>query len=311
MVDAVLVAKTVGGLAFAGGLLLLIYMAISYMVGAIIKYQGSRSDAGSMWYKFPKWLFPNKKIHDWVGYPATFSVAENQMVTTAEFIKELSNVTPEDCMLGCAGEKDCVGFIQQRTATGNNCTLVSFMDGLTPSTSNSIYIVDGLTEIDKYEKYDFKVPPVPVAIPISSIVVPTLSNLATVTTTTVHPFTTGQVIKIAGNPTVNGSNAVTVLDSSRFTFPYATPVDISSVGGTATLVVSSLPPWSHGTDTAAESNCISYGECTGFSFNPVGGANNYTPYTVELEPDKFVASTTSNTYVLTASTFTKSNLEYY
>jgi hypothetical protein len=311
MVDAVLVAKTVGGLALAGGILLLIYMAISYMVGAIIKYQGSRSDAGSMWYKFPKWLFPNKKIHDWVGYPATFSVAENQTVTTSEFIKELSNVTPEDCMLACAGEEDCVGLIQERTATGNNCTLVSFMDGLTPSTSNSIYIVDGLTELVKYTKYDLKVPAAPAAIPITSIVVPTLSNLATVTTTTVHPFTTGQVIKVAGNPTVNGSNAVTVLDSSRFTFPYVTPTDISSVGGTATLVMSSLPPWSHATDTAAQANCISQEDCTGFVFNPVGGADNYIPFTVELDPTKFIVSTTSNTYVLGASTFTKSNLEYY
>jgi uncharacterized protein YaiE (UPF0345 family) len=264
-----------------------------------------------MWYRFPKWLFPHDKIHDWVGYPATFSVAENQMVTTATFMKEFSNVTPAECMLACAGTTNCVGFIQQRKATGNNCTLVSFMDGLVPSTSNSIYIVDGLTDILKYEKYDLKVPAEPAAIPITSIVVPTLSNLATVTTTTVHPFTSGQVIKIAGNPAVNGSNAVTVLDSSRFTFPYATPVDISSVGGTATLVMSSLSPWSHATDTAAESNCISHGECTGFSFNPVGGANNYTPYTVDLEPDKFVASTTSNTYVLAASTFTKSSLEYY
>ena len=311
MVDSVLVAKTVGGLALAGGLLLLIYMAISYMVGAIIKYQGSRSDAGSMWYKFPTWLFPNKKIHDWVGYPAKFSVAENQTVTTSTPITELSNVTPADCMLECAGEKDCVGFIQHRTATGNNCTLVSFMDGLTPSTSNSVYVVDGLTDLVKYDKYDLKVPPVPAAIPITSIVVPTLSNLATVTTTTVHPFTTGQVIKVAGNPTVNGSNAVTVLDSSRFTFPYATPTDISSVGGTATLVMSSLPPWSHATDTAAQANCISQEDCTGFAFNPVGGADNYTPFTVKLDPTNFVVSPTSNTYVIGDSTFTPSKIEYY
>jgi hypothetical protein len=135
--------------------------------------------------------------------------------------------------------------------------------------------------------------------------------LATVTTTTVHPFTTGQVINVAGNPVVNGSNAVTVLDSSRFTFPYVTPTDISSVGGTATLVMSSLAPWSHATDMAAQANCISHDECTGFVFNPIGGANNYTPFTVKLDPTNFVVSPTSNTYVLAASTFTKSNLEYY
>lgn len=307
MVDSIFIAKTIGGLAITGGLLLLIYIAISYLVGVIIKFQSSRSDTASMWYRFPKWLFPNDKIHDWVGYPATFSVAENQTVTTATSLKGLSNVTPADCMLECAGETDCVGFIQQRTATGNNCTLVSFMDGMAPSTSNSVYIVDGLTDILKYDKYDLKVPAVPADIPISSIVVPTLSNLATVTTTIAHPFTTGQTVNISSN----GSNVITVLDSSRFTFPYRTPVDINVVGGTATLVLSTLPPWSHSTELAAESNCISHMECKGFSFNPLGGTNNYTPYTVDLEPDKFVASETSNTYVLSPSTFTKSTIEYY
>lgn len=311
MPDPVFIAKTVAGVAIAGGLLLLIYMAISYIVGATIKYQSNKSDAGSMWYKFPSWLFPNKKIHDWVGYPATFSVAENQTVVTSELIKEMSNVTPGECMLECAGTKDCIGFIQQRTATGNNCSLMSFMDGTVPSTSNAIYIVDGLSDLVKYTKYDLKVPATPADIPITSIVVPTTSNLATVTTTTVHPYTTGQTIKIAGNLSVNGSNVVTVLDASRFTFPYSTPIDISSTGGTATLVTSSLGPWSYSNDLDAESNCISHEECTGFSFNPVGGANNYIPYTVKLEPDKFVASTTSNTYVIAPSTFTKSKIEYY
>jgi hypothetical protein len=263
-----------------------------------------------MWYKFPKWLFPNKKIHDWVGYPATFSMAVDQTVVAATFITQLSNTTPADCMLECAGDKECTGFMYQKTATGNNCTLVSFMDGLTPSTSNTVYVIDGRNDIIKYDTYDLKVPPIPADIPITTIVVPTLSNLATVTTTTVHPFTTGQTVKIAGNLTVNGSNVITVLDSSRFTFPYKTTTDITSAGGKATLVVSTLPQWSHTKEMDAKANCVSQADCTGFTFDPIGGANNYTPYTVDLDPTKFVAST-SNTYVLSASAFTKSTTEYY
>lgn len=136
-------------------------VGVSGAGAAYARYSASRSDPSSMWYVFPKWIQPNDQWHKWVGYPETFSNVSGYIATSYTTTKANSSMTgvtdPADCMLQCAGETDCVGFILNNKS--NTCTLYSSMDGLYPSpTSNVIYSVKGREPEKSYVQNVGKMP---------------------------------------------------------------------------------------------------------------------------------------------------------
>jgi len=135
---------------------------VSGSASAYIKYNASRRDPSSMWYVFPKWIQPNDKWHDWVGYPETFSNVSAYVPTSFTTTKANSAVKdvidPADCMLQCAGETDCIGFLLNNKS--NTCTLYSSMDGLFPAaSSNVVYAFDGKHPERAYVQNVGKMPP--------------------------------------------------------------------------------------------------------------------------------------------------------
>lgn len=144
-------------------LLIAVWLAgVSGAGAAYAKYSASRRDPTSMWYVFPKWIQPNDKWHDWVGYPETFSNVSAYVptsVTTTKANSSMKDVTdPAECMLQCAGETDCIGFILNNKS--NTCTLYSSMDGLFPAaTSNVVYAISGKEPERAYIQNVGKMPP--------------------------------------------------------------------------------------------------------------------------------------------------------
>ena len=158
-----------------------------------------------------------------------------------------------------------------------------------------MYYVDGQGPTKPYVATPGKLPGAPVPISISAISIPVATNVATFTTTT-HTFKTGNMVTITGAGAANGSNVVTVTDSTHFTIPYKVTSDFTgAAGGTATLVLTTIPPKTDVTSLAdCATACFSNVTCTGFSYAP----QQCLQYTTALTTDMLtLASATSNTYL--------------
>ena len=251
-----------------------------------------------MWYKFPKWVQPASFWKKTVGITTdTYSYTASSIAVSRTAITDgtQSNVTVADCILACeAAAPDCVGFLYNTSS--NTCYLSSLIDGIIPSdSSNVMYYVDGEGPTKQYTATPGKLPGAPVPISISAISIPTATNVATFTTTT-NTFKTGNMVTIAGAGAANGSNVITVTDSTHFTMPYNVTSDFTgAAGGTATLVLTTIPPKTDVTSLAdCATACFSNVSCTGFSYAP----QQCLQYTAALTTDMLtLASATSNTYL--------------
>lgn len=275
-----------------------LYIIVCLCVSLYARFISDRGDPSSMWYKFPKWVQPASFWKNTFGITAgTYSYTASSIAvsTTAVTDGKQSNVSVADCILACeAVDSDCVGFLYNKTS--NTCYLSSLIDGIIPSdSSNVMYYVDGEGPTKQYTETTGKLPAAPVPISISAISIPTATNVATFTTTT-HTFKTGNMVTIAGAGIANGSNLITVTDSTHFTFPYPVQSDYTgTAGGTATLVLTRIPPKTDVTSLAdCATACFSNVTCTGFSYAPL----QCLQYTTELTVDMLtLTSTTSNTYL--------------
>ena len=134
---------------------------VSGVGSAYAKYGADRTNATSMFYVFPKWIQPNKKWHDWVGYPENFSNIAGFVPTISTPIPQnskMKDVTDDtECMLSCAAESKCKGFLYSNFS--NTCTLYSSIGTLFPTeTSNVIYSVVGSETTSMYTKNTGKFP---------------------------------------------------------------------------------------------------------------------------------------------------------
>jgi hypothetical protein len=277
---------------------IIVYVIVCLCVSLYARFVSDRGDPSSMWYKFPKWIQPTKFWKKMVGVTTgTYSYTASSIAisTTAITDGTQSNVTVADCILACeAAAPDCVGF--QYNKSSNTCYLSSLIDGIIPSdSSNVMYYVDGEGPTKQYMETTGKLPAVPVPISISAISIPTATNVATFTTTT-HTFKTGNMVTIAGAGEGNGSNVITVTDSTHFTIPYKVTSDFTgAAGGTATLVLTTIPPKTDVTSLSdCATACFSNVTCTGFSYAP----QQCLQYTTALTTDMLtLVSATSNTYL--------------
>ena len=275
-----------------------VYLIVCLLVSLYARFVSDRGDPSSMWYKFPKWVQPASFWKKTVGVTAgTYSYTASSIAVSTTAITDgtQSNVTVADCILACeAAAPDCVGF--QFNTSSNTCYLSSLIDGIIPSdSSNVMYYVDGQGPTKQYTATNGKLPAAPVPISISAISIPTATNVATFTTTT-HTFKTGNMVTIVGAGAANGSNVITVTDSTHFTLPYKVTSDFTgAAGGTATLVLTTIPPKTDVTSLAdCASACFSNVTCTGFSYAP----QQCLQYTATLTTDMLtLVSATSNTYL--------------
>jgi hypothetical protein len=275
-----------------------VYLIVCLLVSLYARFVSDRGDPSSMWYKFPKWVQPASFWKKTVGVTTgTYSYTASSIAVSTTAITDgtQSNVTVADCILACeAAAPDCVGF--QFNTSSNTCYLSSLIDGIIPSdSSNVMYYVDGEGPTKQYMATAGKLPATPVPISISAISIPTATNVATFTTTT-HTFQTGNMVTIVGAGAANGSNLITVTDSTHFTMPYKVTSDFTgAAGGTATLVLTTIPPKTDVTSLAdCASACFSNVTCTGFSYAP----QQCLQYTTALTTDMLTLdSATSNTYL--------------
>jgi hypothetical protein len=281
-------------LGFAIGL----YVIVCLLVSLYARFVSDRGDPSSMWYNFPKWVQPASFWKNTVGIEkSTYSYTASSIAVSTTAITDgtQSNVSVADCILACeSAAPDCVGFLYNKSS--NTCYLSSLIDGIIPSdSSNVMYYVDGEGPTKQYIATAGKLPAVPVPISISAISIPTATNVATFTTTT-HTFKTGNMVTIAGAGVANGSNLITVTDSTHFTFPYPVTSDFTgTAGGTATLILTTIPPKTDVTSLAdCATECFSNVTCTGFSYAP----QQCLQYTTALTTDMLtLVSATSNTYI--------------
>ena len=301
-----LAMSIIGGIVFA----VFIYFLVCLGTTMYARFVSDRGSSSSMWYKFPKWVQTASIWKDTFDItPGTYSYTPNTIALSAAAIETISNVSSvDDCMLACEGaDDDCIGF--RYDPTSNTCYLASTLDGIMPVTnSNVMYYVDGGEPSKQYFVTAGKGPAAPVPISISSISIPTATNVATFTTTT-HTFITGNRVIIAGAAAANGSNIITVTDSTHFTIPYAVTSDVTAAaGGTATLVLSTIPPKTDVTSAeACGALCFSNTSCTGFTYGP----GSCTQYTTVLTTDMLTATTTANTYLPGAPVLTPYAGAYY
>lgn len=275
-----------------------LYVIVCLLVSLYARFVSDRGDPSSMWYKFPKWVQPASFWKKTVGITTgTYSYTASSIAvsTTAITNGTQSNVAVSDCILACeAAAPDCVGFLYNTSS--NTCYLSSLIDGIIPSdSSNVMYYVDGEGPTKQYTATAGKLPAAPVPISISAISIPTATNVATFTTTT-HTFKTGNMVTIAGAGAANGSNLITVTDSTHFTIPFPVTNDFTgAAGGTATLVLTTIPPKTDVTSLAdCATACFSNVTCTGFSYAP----QQCLQYTTALTTDMLTLdSATSNTYL--------------
>jgi len=292
--------QSVGNILMNIGVAVLIYAIVCVVVTLYIRFAADRSNSSSMWYNFPKWIQPANQWKKLAGISiGTYSYIPSSsavQIVAASGTSLMTNVASvNDCMLACEGAADadagCVGFLFDTVA--NTCSLASTLDTVIPSgASNVLYFSDSSPPMKQYFVTTGKIPAVPTAISISSVSIPTATNVATVTTTTAHEFTSGNYITITGY----GSNAVTVTDSTKFTFPFRTPVDISSASGTATLVLSRIAPDATLSYFDCAKACTSNTTCSGFTFDTASGCIQYTVTPFKKEMLTQVRST-SNTYI--------------
>lgn len=291
---------------------IVVYVIVCLCVSLYARFVSDRGDPSSMWYKFPKWVQPAKFWKNTVGVTAsTYSYTPSSIAVSMTAITNgtQSNVAVADCILACeSAAPDCVGFLYNKSS--NTCYLSSLIDGIIPSnSSNVMYYVDGEGPTKQYTETTGKLPAIPVPISISAISIPTATNVATFTTTT-HGFKTGNMVTIAGAGIANGSNLITVTDSTHFTFPYPVTTDFTgTAGGTATLVLTTIPPKTDVTSLAdCATECFSNVTCTGFSYAPL----QCLQYTTALTKDMLtLASTTSNTYIPGAPKLTAYTGSYF
>ena len=295
-----------------------VYLIVCLCVSLYARFISDRGDPSSMWYKFPKWVQPASFWKKTVGVEtSTYSYTASSIAisTTAITDGTKSNVAVADCILACeAAAPDCVGF--QYNKTSNTCYLSSLIDGIIPSdSSNVMYYVDGQGPTKQYIETSGKLPAAQ-QVTISAISIPTATNVATFTTTT-HGFKTGNLVTIAGAGAANGSNIITVTDSTHFTIPYKVTADFTSPSGianftspsgTATLVLTTIAPKTDVTSLAdCATACFSNVTCTGFSYAP----QQCLQYTTALTTDMLtLTSATSNTYLPGAPKLTAYNESY-
>lgn len=289
-----------------------LYVIVCLCVSLYARFVSDRGDPSSMWYKFPKWVQPASFWKKTVGITAgTYSYTASAIAvsTTAITNGTQSNVAVADCILACeAAAPDCVGFLYNTSS--NTCYLSSLIDGIIPSdSSNVMYYVDGEGPTKQYTATAGKVP-LPSLSQISAISIPTATNVATFTTTVGHFFKTGNMVTIAGAGAANGSNIITVTDSTHFTMPYNVTADFTgAAGGTATLVLTTIPPKTDVTSLAdCATACFSNVTCTGFSYAP----QQCLQYTTALTTDMLTGdSPTSNTYLPGAPKLTPYTESYF
>lgn len=317
-----LAMSIIGGIVFA----VFIYFLVCLGTTMYARFVSDRGISSSIWYKFPKWVQPAsfwKNTFDIT--PGKYSYTPNTIALSEAAIETMSNVSSvDDCMLACEGsDKDCIGF--RYVPTSNTCYLASTLDGIMPDTnSNVMYYVDGGEPSKQYFVTAGK-GPAPQTVTISAISIPTATNVATFTTTT-HTFKTGNLVTIAGAGAANGSNIITVTDSTHFTIPYKVTADYTSpsgttvtaggtvnfidpIRGTATLVLTTIPPNADVTSPeACGTLCFSNTSCTGFTYGPGIGCNQYTTI---LTTDMLTATVTANTYLPGAPVLTPYAGAYY
>jgi len=288
-----------------------VYIIICLCVSLYARFVSDRGDPSSMWYKFPKWVQPASFWKKTFGLErSTYSYTPSSIAVSTTAITDgtMSNAAVADCILACeAAAPDCVGFLYNKSS--NTCYLSSLIDGIIPSdSSNVMYYVDGAGPTKQYIQTPGKLPEAPVPISISSISIPTATNVATFTTTT-HTFSTGNRVIIAGAGAANGSNLITVTDSTHFTMPYKVTTDFTgAAGGTATLVLTTIPPRTDVTSMAdCAKACFSNVTCTGFSYAPQQCLQYTTALTTEMLT---LASATSNTYLPGAPILTSYTTSY-
>ena len=289
-----------------------VYVIVCLLVSLYARFVSDRGDPSSMWYKFPKWVQPASFWKKTAGIETSsysYTASSIAVSTTAITDGTQSNVTVADCILACeAAAPDCVGF--QFNTTSNTCYLSSLIDGIIPSdSSNVMYYIDGEGPTKQYTATPGKLPATPVPISISSISIPTATNVATFTTTT-HTFQTGNMVTIVGAGIANGSNLITATDSTHFTMPYNVTADFTgAAGGTATLVLTTIRPKTDVTSLAdCATACFSNVTCTGFSYAP----QQCLQYTTALTTDMLtLASATSNTYLPGAPKLTAYTASYF
>jgi hypothetical protein len=155
-----------------GGLLAVLFMVYLIIAGSMIlalRFRTGSGTKGGFWYtdrtKLKKYIF--KSWVDWAGYPAKFSnLASNTAVTTSVF-KTLTVKSPEPCMLECDGQNEtgktakCIGFVYEKKEKSNVCHLSTMLTGFMPSTSNTLYLIDGLDTGKQYMPYTGKLMPSP------------------------------------------------------------------------------------------------------------------------------------------------------
>jgi len=290
---------------------LFIWMVIaSGIQSALIKYTADRSDPSSKWYNFPSWIQPNDMWHNYVGYPNSYSNVIGYVATYTSQVKRdsrLTKVSPADCMLACAGLKEeCMGFLFNTTS--NTCTLYEEFDGLVPSdSSNVMFVVEGSEPTKQYTKSLSNVMQLATAT-IATLKVDTTTNVATVTTTAAHGFSTGNYVRIDGNTAAGGSNVITVKDTTNFTFPYPVTDTATVNGGTANQLPSSLATVSGTTYLNCAALCTSNISCTGFAFASDGSC---VQYDIPLDSKKFTRTDGTDLYISGEPNLTSSSLSYY
>ena len=303
-----LAMSIIGGIVFA----VFIYFLVCLGTTMYARFVSDRGSSSSMWYKFPKWVQPASFWKDTFDItPGTYSYTPNTIALSAATTETMSNVSSvDDCMLACEGaDDDCIGF--RYDPTSNTCYLASTLDGIMPVTnSNVMYYVDGGEPSKQYFVTAGKGPATPQPISISAISIPTATNVATFTTTTNHSFVSGNRVLMLNTSVATGSNIVTVTDSTHFTIPYPVTSDVTAAaGGTATLVLSTIPPKTDVTSAeACGTLCFSNTSCTGFMYGPDIGCNQFT---AALTTDMLTATISANTYLPGAPVLTPYAGSYY
>lgn len=298
----------VGGILFA----VFIYFLVCLGTTMYARFGSDRSDSASLWYKFPKWVQPTKFWKNTFDItPGVYSYTSNTIALSAATTDTMANVSSvDDCMLACEGTNgDCIGFRYDPVA--NTCYLSSSFDGIMPVlNSNIMYYVDGGEPSKEYFVTAGNVPATPTPISISALSIPTATNVATFTTTTNHNFVTGNRVLILNTTAATGSNIITVTDSTTFTIPYKVAADVTATaGGTASLVLTTIPPRSDITsDVACGTLCFSNTSCTGFTYGPSVGCYQYT---TALTSDMLTQTASANTYIPGTPVLTKYAGNYY
>jgi hypothetical protein len=150
-------------------IMFVIYLIITGSMILALRYRSGSGSKGGFWYtdrtKLKKYIF--KSWVDWAGYPAKFSnLASNTAVTTSVF-KTMTVTSPAPCMLACDGENEsgktakCIGFLYEKKASSNVCHLSTMLTGFMPSTSNTLYLIDGMDTGKQFMQYNSKLMPSP------------------------------------------------------------------------------------------------------------------------------------------------------